>query len=383
MKAPFFFEGKRILLISPEGWGTSFVSKHHYATCLAERNTVFFLSTQPGPPTLEQRDRTLFLVNPPRYRAVNRLPFQVRRWLQRSQARKIKELCGGAFDIVWTFDPYFIQALSSFGDHALKIYHPVDLHHNRRLEGQCCRQADIIFSVSDLLVQRLPPGDTPRYFVNHGLAPHFLSTSPPNEDGEKRRLGVGFVGNLHKQNLDHETLYKIVLQNPEADFTFLGPHGGNLDGASRTPRESLLQPLRDRPNTEFLPAVPSSEIPDFLASMDVLLSCYLASKYPVELSNAHKLLEYLSSGRVVVSSYVDQYRNHPELIEMTLDNSELPRVVSRVLSEIHIHNSASRSSVRQAYARRNSYPAQIERIERLVQEAVPSANIQETHKVRP
>ncbi len=36
--------GKTILLISPEGWGQNFVSKHHYAAYLAKHCTVYFLN---------------------------------------------------------------------------------------------------------------------------------------------------------------------------------------------------------------------------------------------------------------------------------------------------------------------------------------------------
>ena len=37
-------KNKTILIISPERWGTNFVSKHHYALELAKNNNVYFLN---------------------------------------------------------------------------------------------------------------------------------------------------------------------------------------------------------------------------------------------------------------------------------------------------------------------------------------------------
>ena len=41
-------KNKIILLISPEAWGKSFVSKHHYASYLSKNNTVCFLNPVKG-----------------------------------------------------------------------------------------------------------------------------------------------------------------------------------------------------------------------------------------------------------------------------------------------------------------------------------------------
>src|SRR4030081_3223301 len=41
----FTLKNKTILLISPQGWGPMFLSKHHYAIELAKRgNTIYFLN---------------------------------------------------------------------------------------------------------------------------------------------------------------------------------------------------------------------------------------------------------------------------------------------------------------------------------------------------
>ncbi len=134
-------KNKRILIISPEAWGNSHVSKHHYAITLAKRNNqVYFLS--PAKDNIENSieakphpdHKNLTLINyHPILKGKSRLPRFVKDFLNKLEINKLSKVWS-QLDIVWSFDPFRFQRLSDFNA-KLKIYHPVDVH-NTPLEIQ-------------------------------------------------------------------------------------------------------------------------------------------------------------------------------------------------------------------------------------------------------
>lgn len=355
---------KTILILSPEPWGRSFVSKHHYAGLLAERgNRVYFagppdsatgvelVAEYPGLRTLHYK---------PLIRGVNRLPSGIRTFLNRRQIREILGMIGSPIDVVWSFDPFRLQDLTLFGE-CVKIYHPVDLH-TTPLEQQVARTADVIFSTAHKFLERLP-ADKPKHFINHGLAEHFLQ--PPLEidfTAAPSSVNVGYVGNLHYEHLDCQTLMRIVGDNTGCHFYFIGPFGPN--NLSRSERNAqLVQWLRKQPNVTLLGPKPSKELPSYLAQMDMFLMCYTGNTMVAQTANPHKLLEYLSTGRVAVTHYIDEYRGHRDLVEMVDSNTDLPRRFSEVVRNLNAFNSDVARRSRVDFASQNTYAKHIDEIE--------------------
>ncbi|MBX3166761.1 MAG: glycosyl transferase family 1 [Candidatus Eremiobacteraeota bacterium] len=360
---------KRILLLSPEPWGVSFVSKHHYAVELSRGNQVYFM----GPPRrgqwlprLQAIQPGLFLLNRPWLPGVNRLPRLLRYWVHRLLAVAVTLAAGRSFDIIWNFDPYAFQDLSVFGRESLHIYHPVDVHRTL-LEVECVRKSDVVFATSDMILARLPKERTPQYQINHGLSKSFLaaaseaSTPPP----VSARIRVGYVGNLHSQHLDYATLLQIVSANPKIDFHFIGPAGISNLTLEATRQEGLRQ-LQELPNTIFHGQLSPEAVGRTIQDFDLFLMCYRGEMMPAEMANPHKVLEYLSTGKVIVSNYVDQYKQHQHFIRMVERQEDLPALFKEVILNLDHYNSEEWSRARREFALDNTYQRQIERIDAIL-----------------
>ena len=51
-------------------------------------------------------------------------------------------------------------------------------------------------------------------------------------------------------------------------------------------------------------------------------------------SNLHKIMEYLGSGKVTVTSWVDEYKYYPDLVVMSKSNLDLPTLFEDVLDNL-------------------------------------------------
>ncbi|MEQ8478575.1 MAG: hypothetical protein RIB54_20175 [Fulvivirga sp.] len=360
-----YFKDKRILILSPESWGINFVSKHHYASLLAKMgNETYFLNPPGGAKNVEVNKikANLYSVNYPGFfRGVGRLPRKIKDKLHGITARKILKKIGSP-DIVWSFDPYIFQNLSLFGNKTIKIYHPVDVHYTN-LEYEVAENADIIFTSADQILKKFEHLDKPKYKINHGLADFFLNSidSMSSLQGLGRQK-VGYVGNLNYSHMNYPTLLQVVRNHPELDFYFIGPYeaGSNL-GNDRIYKEEINE-LQSFDNAFLLGQKPASSLPALINQMDMFLMCYKVGDNIANMANPHKLLEYLSTGKVVVTHYIDEYSNRNELIEVTYTNEEFLARFDEVVNNIEKYNSEDRQEARREFARSNAYPNQLKRI---------------------
>ena len=84
------------------------------------------------------------------------------------------------------------------------------------------------------------------------------------------------------------------------------------------------------------------------------------------MANPHKILEYLSTGKPVVSHYIDEYRDHRDIICMADDNKALPGLFSLVSKNLRNYNSSELIDKRKNIAKDNTYSLQIDRIEKFL-----------------
>jgi|TARA_B100001971_G_C18229206_1_gene562769 hypothetical protein len=266
---------------------------------------------------------------------------------------------------VWSFDPYHFQYLPSFGAH-LNIYHSVDVY-NTTLEMEVAESANILFATSDKILERLEDVGTPKFKINHGVAQHFFEEN--NElfkQGETPdRIKIGYIGNLLYKYLDVEILGTIIDNNKDVLFTFIGPYEqSNLHGADHNLK--FIEYLKYSKNVHMLGPKPSNELPCYLNQFDLFLMCYTGDRNVAEMANPHKILEYLSTGKTIVSHYIDEYKDKIDLVEMVNDNRLLPQRLKHVIHNLHNFNSPEKVQLRRQYALSNTYEKQIERIELLV-----------------
>ena len=367
-----------ILLISPEPWDAHAVSKHHYASSLAAQGyRVLFLD----PPELGRRGVVLEDVGGcpglQRVRAgkvahgLRWLPGPLRRWFERRWLYQLEQQAGCPIAVIWLFENSRFFDLR-FAGPRLKIYHQVDLNQSFHPET-AARTADICFCTSELIRQRLLPHNPRCYRLQHGVA--ILKAPIPLKPTEQQRFHPGqiqamYVGNLDISYLDRELLATVVASHPEIFFHLVG--GYSTDAP-------LFHRLRKAPNVVWWGHVESAKLPGLLSRSDLLILCY-SQAHRDQVSNPHKLMQYLASGRTVVATFTDEFLCHRDLLAMSEpgSNAGYPELFASVLANIDSWNAQARVEARRAFAADHSYERQLERIQAHLQQhglslpAVPS-----------
>lgn len=367
----FRFENRTVLIISPQPWDHLLISKHHYALELAERgNRVFFLE----PPDANAPSRVGLRKAPEnssvtivRYQPV--FPFVIRFHarpiydrLMLLQVRALKDAIAQSIDVVWSFDFNLFSNLRAFAP-KLTVFHPVDpLSQPHQIN--VARSADAVFSVSEKILDNFRHLNVPRWFINHGLSRAFeaiardataLQTSGP-------RARVGYAGNLMRKPVNRDVLRNMVESNPEVEFHFWGTTTANEADADAI---RFVAFLGDADNVILHGTVPPTELATQLREMDCMVLAYSEDARESDRSNSHKILEYLSTGKVVVSSRISTYENQPELLRMpdTDDDNTLPALLQDTLGRLDEFNSERLQSLRRSFALDNTYAKQLDRIE--------------------
>lgn len=379
----FQFNNKVVYLLSSDRWGTMRVSKHHYALELAEKgNTVFFIE----PPDLNNKGITitpveeqpsLYIVSyKPVYRGQRFLPAVVYRMLLSWQIRLLKKAIGKLPDVVISFDPYRFLNLKWFKA-KMSIFFAADLFSNNYLPEEIYT-ADFCLAVSDTIVQKLQPGGRPVYFINHGLNRHFvekakerLNTQPSNLNKPQGTLSVGYVGNLLMEAPDRMIMRQVIKDHPQLQFVFWGQYEkkGNFVAHDSPDVLAFIEFLKSQPNVVLRGPVHPSILSEEIVNMDMFWLCWKINEGTMwDGSNSHKILEYLSIGKPVVSHTMSTYKNN-NLIDMldSKDNSGYSLLFEKVLERVQQGEPIELIRQRINFAIANAYRSHIEEIEELIE----------------
>lgn len=370
---------KTILIISPQAWGEMFISKNHYAIELAKRgNLVYFLN----PPDQQGKEKIFSVTITPVNGYANLMLISHRLWypynlkfhalglfqmLMQVQLKKIVKKIGKELDIIWSFDLGHLYPFKYFSKKAFKIFHPVD----EPLDGPSIRAAegaDIIFSVTNEILEKYQHLKVPTHFINHGVSEDFI-TDMVIKDSSSVKLHVGFSGNLLRTDLDHPTLLKIVTENPDIQFEFWGSYKESpVVKGNGTEQEAniFVRQLKALPNATLHGAINPKHLAKALPEMDAFLICYDVQKDQSRGTNYHKIMEYLATGKIIISNNITTYKDRPDLIQMVQErdsNIALPTLFKTVMQQLNYFNSGELVSNRKRFASENTYRKQIERIE--------------------
>ena len=349
-----------LLIISPEAWHSHFVSKHHYAVSLAKTGyRVFFL--EPPDESLHHfivggvhGNPNLKLVSGPRLAPGLRFyPAILRRWREALWLKKFEEMIGYRLDAIWLFENSRFFDLRFAGDR-LKIYHQVDLNQDFQPEVAAAT-ADICFCTTDFIRERLLPHNARTFKIHHGLAAHVSQTKLSDQQEawfDQTGPHAVYIGNLDIAYLDAELLSEAARSFPAVRFHFVG--GYSEQGALRTR-------ARDLSNVTWWGKVGSECIEAILRRADVMLVAYQAARWRDQAS-PHKFMEYLASGKVVVATYTDEYKDKRHLLQMVDSNADYLDAFARVIDRLDEYNSPARQAERKAFAEEHSYERQLDRV---------------------
>ncbi len=371
---------KNILIISPQAWGKMFLTKHHYAIESAKRgNKVYFfnppdqtkISFTHSIKVLEGETKGLFIIEHKlffpywlKFKALWLFHFFMRFHIN-SILKKIDKL-----DIVWSFDIDYVSPLTFFKD-VFRIFHPVDEPLVRRAID-AANGANVILSVTTEILEKYHEFKIPKFFLNHGVSREFISDNDEFKYVPNNPIQIGFSGNLLRGDIDRATLLQIMKDNPQLIFNFWGSAStsdSNIGGAVDVSTEYFIKGLRQISNSRVHGVVKPRVLAHEIKKMDAFLICYDVKKDQSKGTNYHKVLEYLGTGRVVISNNISTYANMPELVTMVIQresNNLLPELFSNTIKLLPQHNTVNLTKKRIAFARSQQYSALLDRIEAIL-----------------
>lgn len=356
---------KRILLISPEPWDHIFVSKHHYAVCLATAgNQVYFLDPPDEKLGILQTDfPNLYVVRCQKFlRGLRFFPRWVQRVAMRTKFMQIQSMCNTRFDVVWSFDNSIFYDFAFLPSNILKISHIVDLNQNFQMKT-AASTASYCFCTTERIKQRMLKFNAKVTKINHGWnLPPRIDFSPPLPSERPMAL---YAGNLTMPFIDWVILRDIVLAHPEVDFLFIGPN-------TSPSRESLLMAVAKTtvfksPNVRALGKVASDSLQHYYLQADLLLIAY-QEEFHQDQANPHKMMEYLGSGKMVVCTFTEEFAELSDrgLLLMSDRNADFCRVFDAALEDLPFWNSNALIQTRRNFALENTYDKQLRRIQSVI-----------------
>jgi hypothetical protein len=377
-------KNKTILIVSPQAWGNMFISKHHYALELARQgNTVYFLNP-PGEGNPDSRKveihpsgilQGLFFITHSLW-----FPYRLKfhalplfHFLMSFHVKRITKKIGRPIDIVWSFDLGNLYPFRLFNDCPLKIFHPVDEPLNPAAINSGAG-ADIVFSVTTEILEKYH--GLPGHFINHGVSENFLFDDAGTNDGTAVR--IGFSGNLLRNDVDREIFLQIIRENPDIYFECWGSYRdnqSNIGGASDVDTREFITELLQQSNVILHGPVPTDRLAKEIRNMDGFLICYDIKKDQSGGTNYHKIMEYISTGKVIISNNITTYATQPDLVQMVSSrehNRDLPMLFKTIMSRLDHFNAPEIIRKRILFAKDNTYRRQIERIEGILDQSLLS-----------
>lgn len=353
------FVNKNILIISPESWGHIFVSKHHYATHLAKRgNQVYFLN----PPGNELKcEKTEFEnVYSLQYKGfIKGLRFLsgfIQRALIRKEFDKLEKLCNTKFDVVWSFDNSVFFDFSALSNKVFCISHIVDLNQDFEFE-KTTKSADLCLAVCSPILQKQKKYNKKSHFINHGFN-QIEDIANNFELPGQNRIKVFYAGNLDIKYIDWSLINKLVNKFKTIDYIFAGPWNN----------EENKKDILKNNNLFHIGVVKPNELHSLYDQSDILIITYKYYEFSDQLSNSHKMMEYLASGKMIVATWTEEYAKLSKqgLFKMAKSEDEFLSMFQEVSNNILYWNNKDLVIERRTFANQNTYENQINRIEKII-----------------
>jgi glycosyltransferase involved in cell wall biosynthesis len=309
-----------------------------------KRKAVFVETIAPDPalvtPIVRHR-------NPEQYPNITVLTLQFPAWrwhdndyVDEERRRLVKEfldspLAGELGPIVqWFYDPMAVTAFAGQMDEVLTIYDCMDELSKFRCappaiverEAQLLDRADLVFTGGRKLFESKSRFNKNCHFYGCGVdVAHFGSardekTEVPVELANLRRPVLGYFG-VVDERMDYELIAKLADANTDWSVAIIGPMM-KVDQAT----------LPQRPNLHWLGKQPYEKLPAFCKGLDVCLMPFALNE-STEFINPTKALEYMATGRPIVSSAVpDVVSNFGSVVAVANNHDEFIALCGRALN---------------------------------------------------
>lgn len=332
------------IMFSTADWAAPYwTNKQHIAERLAMRGHRVLYIESPGirPPKINSRDLSRIFsrlkrawFSPRKMRETlwvhapltipmghkSRIVLAFNGWLLRSTIRKWLKRGGQKPTIIWTYHPYFDDAVRDLDVHSL-VYHCVDDLASipgvdsatfRKAELNLLRHADMVFTTSPRLQEHCAAivGKRSIYERNVADLEHFSRARQagdiPPELAAIEGLKLGYTGVLSEYKLDFALIEQCAKSRPDWNWVFIGDEPERQNSA-------VVARLGSLPNVHFLGYRTYERLPDYLRGIDIavmpnLTSGYMSSVFPL------KLYEYLAAGKPVISTSISALADMGDVI---------------------------------------------------------------------
>ena len=373
----YLLRNQTVYLISPERWGKMRISKHHYALELADRGcTVYFIE----PPTLDTKGVTIrqtedhprvhVVTYKPVFRGERFLPAVIFEWMLRRQIRLLLERIGHKPDVVWCFQSFLFRNLRWFGA-PVRILFLAD-QFNKQGTPPEADSASLVLAVSDTIYERIRAANKLVFRINHGLQKIFHAAIPEALQLESAETAstpmiVGYLGNLRIESMDREAILKVIETHPELTFIFWGSYKTtelNLGGLQDHDSNRFIAQLQTKANVQLRGAFQGQELLSQMKEADLFWQCFKLNLTAFsDGSNSHKMLEYLSTGKPVISQPLSSYRGSDLIYMMSPSDPDFLSFFSTTIKKLQAGEDPALTRKRMEFARENSYEAHLRRIE--------------------
>ena len=341
----------KVLLISPQHWGTMRVTKHHYAVELAKLgHEVYFL--EPTEASWKWYSSAFELIPSDAHgvtlvRQKINVPYNLKfhakgvfDWFVKKHIQKLEKQLG-SFGLVWSFDLTNALPLKYFSKTSEKIFFAADWPQVpdavKAAEG-----ANLLVSVAQEILDQYPTvSETKKLLIDHGVAECFIEAGKQPFIKTDNKIRIGMSGNFLRPDIDRPVLLEIIQSHPDLVFECYGAFeikNSNLGGAADQETISFIHDLKQAPNVILHGMVPPETLAKELRRMDAFLICYDVEKDQSKGTNYHKVMEYLVYSKPIVTNYVSSYTHLPDRIFMpkTTENTELTHLLESTLKKLPV-----------------------------------------------
>ncbi len=284
-----------------------------------------------------------------------------------AQIRTVCLALGFEKPVLWFENPRAADLMGRFSPCAT-VFHVSDLFasdtytsasdRQREREARLSAECDLLICVSRALFELKLAARGNVHYVPHGVDYDLFRAAAqqgavPEEISGVPRPIAGYFGTMTANN-DIEMMEYCARRLPQVSFVFAGQ--------ITTGDYSVLRRLK---NVYLLGRLAYERIPALCASFDVCMLQWRVTEW-IRKCNPLKMLEYMASGRPIVSVEIEEAVQYADVISIAKTREEFCRAIQWELE----HDTEQRRARRIQIASMHSWEAHTERITQLIDETV-------------
>ncbi len=295
-------------------------------------------------------------------------------WVDKERRRLVKSVLAGPLGqrfespVQWFYDPMAVTAFAGHMDEQAIVYDCMDeLSQFRgappeliRRERELLAVADVVFGGGPKLAQAKRHYHTNVYSygcgvdVNHFRKARLPRTKVPADVADLAAPVLGYFG-VVDERIDYDLLAQLADHDPNWNIVIVGPWT-KVDRAT----------FPERPNLHWMGGRDYAELPLYVRKFDVCLMPFAINE-ATEFINPTKALEYMASGRPIVSTAVeDVVLQFDHVVDIASSRDEFVLACEKAIDE----RDQRRINLGLKLARQNSWESIVAQLEKHVHDVL-------------